>query len=127
MCWPWAPWLMGNLTLLVFGLVVSMALLLLASALVAQLITRFWWLMDLAALTLAYLAARLVIEDQIVSRWADLTGWRATGLTVGVIVVVAILAVTFRISQHRARQREAAAATGAPASVEAPEADSARR
>lgn len=117
----------GNLALLVFGLVVSMALLLLASALVAQLITRFWWLMDIAALTLAYLAARLVIEDPIVSRWAELTGWRATGLTVGVMVVVAILAVTLRISQHRARQRKGVAATEAPASVKEPEGDSAAR
>ncbi len=117
----------GNLTLLVFGLVVSMALLLLASALVAQLITRFWWLMDIAALTLAYLAARLVIEDPIVSKFADLTGGRAIALTVGVMVVVAILAVALRISQYRARQRASAIATDAPATVEAPEADSAPR
>ncbi|MGH2501394.1 MAG: YjbE family putative metal transport protein [Ktedonobacterales bacterium] len=111
----------GNLPLLVFGLVVSMALLLLASALVARLITRFWWLMDLSALILAYLAAQLVIEDPIVSQFAGLAGWRATALTVGALVVVGVVALTLRIRQRRARLRQAA--TAHAAAEETPEAD----
>ena len=118
----------GNLSLLVFGLVVSMALLLLASALVARLIAQFWWLMDLAALTLGYLAAQLVVEDPIVSRFFALTGWRATALTVAVIMFVGLVAVAFRLAQRRARRR-AAAPLDAPerSSANAPEATRASR
>ena len=118
----------GNLPLLVFGLVVSMALLLLASALIARLIARFWWLMDLAALTLGYLAAQLVVEDPIVSRFFALTGWRATALTVAVIMFVGLVAVAFRLAQRRARRR-AAAPLDAPerSSANAPEATRASR
>lgn len=117
----------GDLPLLVIGLAISVALLLLASALVATLITRFWWLMDLAALTLAYLSARLVIEDPIVSRQAGLTGVRATALTVGVVVAMAMVAVSLRLWQRRARRHQAPAAPDEALAEETatPEADSA--
>ncbi|HEY7849210.1 MAG TPA: YjbE family putative metal transport protein [Ktedonobacterales bacterium] len=106
----------GNLPLLVIGLLVSIALLLLASALVAQLISRFWWLMDLAALILGYLAAQLVLQDPIVSRFADLTGVRATALTVGTVALVGAVALAQRFAQARRRRTrsiaDASATTG---------------
>jgi predicted tellurium resistance membrane protein TerC len=99
----------GNLPLLVFGLLISVGLLLLASALIAQIISRFWWLMDLAALTLGYLAAQLVLQDPIVSRFFALTGWRATELTVGVVLFVGLVALALRLAQARTRHRRGAA------------------
>ncbi len=111
----------GNLSLLVIGLLVSIALLLLASAVVAQLISRFWWLMDVAALVLGYLAAQLVLQDPIVSHAADLTGVRATALTVGVVVVVGVIALAQRFAQARRRRKgfiaDATATTGTVASA----------
>lgn len=95
----------GNLPVLIFGLVVSVALLLLASALIARIIERFWWLMDLTALLLAYLSAQLVLSDPIVSRVAGLTGWKATTLVVGVVAFVLITAIALRVSQARAQSR----------------------
>lgn len=53
----------GNLPLLAVGLVLSIALVLLGSALVAELIGRFPWLMDVAALVLAWTAAKMVLDD----------------------------------------------------------------
>ncbi len=100
----------GNLPLLIIGLVVSIGLLLLASALVAQLISRFWWLMDLAALILGYLAAQLVTQDPIVSRVADLTGVRAIAVTVGVVAIVGVVALRQRFAQVRAQRQAAQAA-----------------
>jgi predicted tellurium resistance membrane protein TerC len=97
----------GNLPVLIFGLVVSVALLLLASALIARIIERFWWLMDLTALLLAYLAAQLVLSDPIVSRMAELTGWKAAALTVGAVAIVFVTAIVLRVSQRRARARRA--------------------
>lgn len=95
----------GNLPVLIFGLVVSVALLLLASALIARIIERFWWLMDLTALLLAYLSAQLVLSDPIVSRVAGLTGWKATALMVGLVAVVLITAIALRVSQAHAKTR----------------------
>lgn len=96
----------GNIPLLIVGLAISVALLLLASALVARLIERFWWLMDLAALVLGYLAAQLVIQDPIVSRWADLTGVRATALSVGLVALVGAFALWQRFRQARRRREK---------------------
>ncbi len=96
----------GNLPLLVFGLLVSIGLLLLASALIAHIIDRFWWLMDLAALVLGYLAAQLVLQDPIVSRFFALTGWRATEVTIGVPLIVGLVALTLRITQALTRRRQ---------------------
>lgn len=97
----------GNLPLLIFGLLMSVALLLLASALLAAIIGRFWWLRDLTALILSYLAAQLVLTDPIVSHVAMLTSWRATALLVGSVLTVGLSAVGFRLAQQRERRHRA--------------------
>src|SRR5205085_9491345 len=53
----------GNLPLLAVGLLLSIVLVLLGSALVAELIGRLPWLMDVAALVLAWTAAKMVLDD----------------------------------------------------------------
>jgi YjbE family integral membrane protein len=113
----------GDISLLIVGLTISVALLLLASALVARLIERFWWLMDLAALVLGFLAAQLVIQDPIVSRWADLTGVRATALTVGLVVLVGVVALWQRFAQarRRAKREDVGATTGTTDAAPSPD------
>jgi predicted tellurium resistance membrane protein TerC len=53
----------GNLSLLAGGLLLSIALLLLGSMLIAELIGRLPWLLDIAALILAWTAAQMILED----------------------------------------------------------------
>lgn len=53
----------GNLPVLALGLVVSIALVLAGSALVAGLIQRLPWLLDVAALVLGWTAAGMVLHD----------------------------------------------------------------
>jgi YjbE family integral membrane protein len=53
----------GNIPILVLGLVLSVALLLAGSALVAELIGRLPWLLDLAALVLGWTAAHMILAD----------------------------------------------------------------
>ncbi|HZC07544.1 MAG TPA: YjbE family putative metal transport protein [Ktedonobacterales bacterium] len=100
----------GNLPLLVIGLLISVALLLVASALVAQIISRFGWLIDLTALILGYLAAQLVTQDPIVSRFADLTGVRAIALKLGMVTLVGVVALWRRLFTHARQQRSEALA-----------------
>jgi len=61
----------GDIALVMVGLVVSMLILFAASALIARLIERFWWLLDLAALVIAYTAANLLIGDPFVGPRID--------------------------------------------------------
>ena len=53
----------GNLPLLAGGLLLSIVLLLLGSMLIAELIGRLPWLLDIAALILAWTAAHMILED----------------------------------------------------------------
>jgi YjbE family integral membrane protein len=53
----------GNLLVLAFGLLVSIALVLAGSALVAGLIRRLPWLLDVAALVLGWTAASMLLHD----------------------------------------------------------------
>ncbi|HET9111680.1 MAG TPA: YjbE family putative metal transport protein [Ktedonobacterales bacterium] len=96
----------GDVPLLIVGLLISVALLLVASALVAQIISRFTWLMDLTALILGYLAAQLILQDPIVSHFADLAGVRATALTLGVVTLVGVAALWYHFARARQRRRE---------------------
>jgi YjbE family integral membrane protein len=53
----------GNIPLLTIGLVSSMVLLFVASAFIARLMETFSWLIDLAAVVLAWTAANLILAD----------------------------------------------------------------
>ncbi len=101
----------GNVPLLIFGLLLSMLLLLTASAIIARLIARFSWLMDLTALVLAYTAADLALHDPIVSAALGLTGVRAFELTAGLLVFTLLVDIAFRVARVRRQRRSAADAT----------------
>jgi YjbE family integral membrane protein len=101
----------GNIPLLVLGLLLSMLLLLTASAVVARLIERFSWLMDLTALVLAYTAGDLVLHDPKVSGALGLTGARAVALIAGLIVFTLLLDIAFRAARARHQRHARAAAT----------------
>jgi YjbE family integral membrane protein len=61
----------NEIPLLIIGLLVSVFLLLVGSAIVAELIQRLPWLMDLAALVLGWTAARMILDDKLVSGYLD--------------------------------------------------------
>lgn len=53
----------GNIPLLAFGLLLSMGMLFIASSLVAAIIRRLPWLIDVASVVLAWTAANLFVSD----------------------------------------------------------------
>jgi YjbE family integral membrane protein len=55
-----------EIPLLIIGLLLSVLILLVGSALVAELIQRLPWLMDVAALVLGWTAAHMILQDDIV-------------------------------------------------------------
>jgi YjbE family integral membrane protein len=92
----------GDIWLLVAGLLVSMALLFVASALIARIVERFTWLIDLAAAVLAWTAAGLFLDDALVkSQLPALEPW---GLYVrlGAVALVLVIDLFLRLRRSRA-------------------------
>jgi YjbE family integral membrane protein len=91
----------GDIWLLVAGLLLSMLLLFVASALIAQIVERFTWLIDLAAVVLAWTAAGLFLDDALVkSQFPALESW---GLFVrlGAIAFVLVIDLILRLARRR--------------------------
>jgi len=77
----------GHLPLLAAGLSLSIVILLLGSALVARLIERLPWLLDIAALVLGWTAASMVLHDErlgpILGNW-PWTSFAVPAMTLGI-------------------------------------------
>jgi YjbE family integral membrane protein len=92
----------GNIPLLVAGLTLSIALLLLGSALVAELIGRLPWLLDVAALVLGWTAANMLLHDRQIGPL--LHGLPGAEVGVHVLCVGLVLAVDVALRRRTTRQ-----------------------
>lgn len=100
----------GHLILLVSGLVLSMTLLFVASALIARLISLVPLLLDLAALVLGWTAANLVMEDHAFTSLVQLDARYDLPLHLGFLAAVLLTDIIVRLVAHgrtRARMRSA--------------------
>jgi len=90
----------GSAELLIFGLVLSMGILMFMGNLVANLINRMWWLAYAGSAVIAWTGGRMVFEDKFV------TGrWEWTHGTVANIsaAVITLLTLAFAHWFHRVR------------------------
>jgi YjbE family integral membrane protein len=97
----------GNFGLLVFGLLLSMAILMLGGSLVASLINRLWWLAYLGGGLLAATGAGMALDDPVLEQMDFLP---TAGVRLPLVVVVT--AATLVLAQHLHHQRPAARRTG---------------
>ncbi len=96
--------------LLVSGLLFSMVLLFVASALIARLIELIPLLIDLAAVVLGWTAANLIAADVVVQGQFHLTGDQTFLLHVGCVVLVIVADVILRVVKiMRGRRGETSA------------------
>lgn len=104
----------GNILLLAGGLTISVALLFVASALVALLVEKVSWIMDLAALVLGWTAGTLIAGDPWVEQQLRLTSdqQRLVYLACLAAVVVADLVIRWR-QRRRTRHQHAGASEDA--------------
>ena len=95
----------GELLILIIGLVVSIGLVLAGSALVANLIRRLPWLLDVAALVLGWTAAGMVIHDlRLGPVLHDILPYTEIVLyTVGVGIVL-VVDIILRVRSQRSQQ-----------------------
>ena len=99
----------GNLPLLAAGLLLSIALLLLGSALVAELIGRFSWLLDVAALVLAWTAANMILDDTRLHPLLEQIPWTRFALPALTFAIIIAADVLLRLRNARAVSRKSAA------------------
>jgi YjbE family integral membrane protein len=93
----------GDFVLLIFGLIVSMAIVALGGGLIAGLIDRLWWLAYLGAAVIAWTGGEMMQDDDLVTQANPLSPVFRLLLT----AVIAIAVVTLAHVVHR---RKAAAA-----------------
>ena len=106
----------GNVPLLVAGLTLSIGLLLLGSAIVAELIGRLPWLLDVAALVLGWTAANMLLEDHQIGPL--LHGIPGAQVVIPVLCVGFVLAVDLVLRRRDARRPSVTLASSTAAAEE---------
>jgi YjbE family integral membrane protein len=91
----------GDATLLLFGLVLSMAILLWMGNMVASLINRFGWLSYVGAAVIVWTGAIMVFEDPLV---VDRAAWLNRPVTYFFAALITALVTAFAHWFHRVRE-----------------------
>jgi YjbE family integral membrane protein len=90
----------GDVTLLAFGLLLSMAVLMAAGGLFAGLMDRLWWLAYVGAGVIAWTAADMMQDDVIAGQWLALPD--AGQIAVNALVAISVVAIGHRVHRHSA-------------------------
>lgn len=94
----------GSLVLLIFGLVISIPLVVLGSQLIMKLIERFSWLVIAGGGLLGYIAGEIAVADTAVKPWIDANApiLHYVSPAVGTVIVVAVGLWLMRKSRNTA-------------------------
>jgi YjbE family integral membrane protein len=98
----------GDMTLVVFGVGLSIPLVIWGSGLLARLMARFWWIVDVGAGILGWVAGEMILGDRVVQGW--LGGHPSPVVQRAVQVVLAIVVIAIGRAWARRRGRGAVAA-----------------
>ncbi|HLG75518.1 MAG TPA: YjbE family putative metal transport protein [Ktedonobacteraceae bacterium] len=90
-----------NLLLLAGGLLISIILLLVGSALVAELISRLPWLLDVAALALAWTAANMILDDIRLGPVFEHLPWTQIAIPAIAFVIVIVADILLRLRERQ--------------------------
>jgi YjbE family integral membrane protein len=96
----------GNLWLLLFGLALSMPIILFGSGLVATLMNRLPWLVYLGAAVLVYTGVEMILKDSIIRPLYPHETWFEVG--VALVIVVATIGLAHWLNTRRRGAPEAA-------------------
>jgi YjbE family integral membrane protein len=108
----------GNIALLLFGLALSMPIIVFASGLIAGILDRLPWLLYLGAAILAYTAAGMLLEDPLVRPLYPHTAafsWAGSALAVAGVLGLAYWRNRRHVAADCAEQKEAAHPPALPA------------
>jgi YjbE family integral membrane protein len=108
----------GNLPILAIGLVLSILFLLLGSALVAELIGRLPWLLDVAALVLAWTAANMILDDLRLGPILEHYSWTHYAIPAATFAIVIAADILLRLRDRQEAEKKTALATQTPVNSE---------
>jgi YjbE family integral membrane protein len=91
----------GNLLILSLGLLLSIAILLVGSALVAELMKWLPWLLDVAALVLAWTGADMILHDLRLGDILDNYAWSAIAVPAVSLGIVLAADLLLRVRERR--------------------------
>lgn len=91
-------------SLLIFGLVVGMAILMFMGGALANMIDRFWWLAYAGSAIIAWTGAGMLFDDPLL---AERLGPIATTIQWAIITLITVVALAFAHWFHRVRPRQA--------------------
>jgi YjbE family integral membrane protein len=94
----------GNVPLLVIGLISSMLILFVASAFIARLMERLSWLIDVAAIVLAWTAATLMLEDPKTGQIIHLSTNQQQAIHFGLVALIIVIDLVIRAVTARSRR-----------------------
>jgi YjbE family integral membrane protein len=95
----------GNVGLLVFGLALSMAIMMAGGSLIAGMIDRFWWLAYVGSAVIAWTGAEMMLDDPAVGHL--LVDREAEALLLTALITVGVLTVAHYVHRYRPVQRRA--------------------
>lgn len=94
----------GNIVFLVIGLLLSIAILLLGSSLIANLMDRLPWLLDVACLVLAWTASHIFLGDDSLQHFFASQPWVQFVAPVVTIAIVLCADLYLRRRDHKSQQ-----------------------
>ncbi|HEU5348904.1 MAG TPA: YjbE family putative metal transport protein, partial [Ktedonobacterales bacterium] len=94
-----------HIPLLIGGLLLSILILLLGSALVAELINRLPWLLDVAALVLGWTASNMLLEDRSLGPILAQQPWTEIAIPAVCLGIVVVADIIFRMRRKPTGQR----------------------
>ena len=59
----------GDMTLVIFGVGLSIPIVIWGSGLLARLMARFWWIVDVGAASSGWVAGEMILGDHVVQGW----------------------------------------------------------
>ncbi|HZS33903.1 MAG TPA: TerC family protein [Methylomirabilota bacterium] len=81
----------GDMMLVLFGVGLSIPLVIWGSGLLARLMARFWWIVDLGAAILGWVAGEMILQDEVVRGWVGESAGPALHRAVQAVLAVAVV------------------------------------
>jgi len=93
----------GDVGLLIFGLVLSMAIMLLGGNLIAGMIDRFWWLVYIGSAVIVWTGSEMVFADPFMEQFVG--SHSALAMVLAGAITVSLMAAAHYFHRHLPRQR----------------------
>ncbi|MGE3272079.1 MAG: TerC family protein, partial [Chloroflexota bacterium] len=95
----------GDIGLLIFGLLLSMIIMLVGGNLIASMIDRFWWLVYLGSAVIVWTGAEMLVADPAIAHLMGEGEHHLAARIFGVICTIVVLSAAHYYHRHRPRRR----------------------